>query len=403
MKRIIFMLIFVVGCQQAQVEPTPTAVVATAVSTQPDTEESSAPSSQGLTILADGNIVAPVPVLPLGFTTNGQLLEIHVAPGDAVKAGDVIGTLDDRALQDAVAAAEASLAIVQAQLEQAQAPPDAATIASAEHQVVVAETAVDSAQANRSGLFTAPDQAAIIEAESALIQARISWEQARDAHEQLILNEILGDIEEQVRQQAEAAYAQYQAAEARLNQLRNAGPTGASIRGADAQIAQAEANLANAQEQLDILLSGTSATQIGVLEAQLAQAQLNLEQAQRTLADAQLLAPWAGTILTVDAAPGAFIGAATPIVTMLDQSQLEFHTTNLSERDLAQIGIGTPVQITLKAFPNDPLSGTVSRIGVQANGVVGDAAVFPIVISLDNTSLDIRPGMTGRAEIENSQ
>ncbi|MCP5100894.1 MAG: HlyD family efflux transporter periplasmic adaptor subunit [Chloroflexi bacterium] len=399
---LIFMLIFVVSCQQAPVEPTPTVVVETAVSTQPSADPTTAPPSQGLTILADGTVVAPIPVLPLGFTTNGQLLDIRVAPGDTVQAGDIIATLDDSALQDAVAAAGASLAIVQAQLDQQQAPPDAATIASAEHQIVLAQSAIDSAQANRSGLFTAPDNAAIIEAESALVTARINWEQVRDGHEQLILNDILGDVEEQARQQAEAAYAQYQAAEARLNQLRHAGPTSASIQGADVQITQAEANLANAEEQLAILLADTPAVQIAVLEAQVAQAQLNRDQAQRALDNATLTAPWSGTILTVEAASGAFIGAGSPVVSMLDQSQLEFHTTNLSERDLAQISIDTQVEIILKAFPNDPLVGTVTRIGVQANGVVGDAAVFPIIISINDTPLEIRPGMTGRAEIEHN-
>ena len=36
---------------------------------------------------------------------------------------------------------------------------------------------------------------------------------------------------------------------------------------------------------------------------------------------------------------------------------------------------------------------------VEAAGLVGDAATFPVIIALDATDLDLRPGMTGRAEI----
>jgi multidrug resistance efflux pump len=84
---------------------------------------------------------------------------------------------------------------------------------------------------------------------------------------------------------------------------------------------------------------------------------------------------------------------------MLDTTQLEFHTSNLSERDLARIAPGQSVQVTLKAYPNDVIEGSVVRIGTQATGVVGDAAVFPVIIAISSAELDIRPGMTGRAEI----
>ena len=56
-------------------------------------------------------------------------------------------------------------------------------------------------------------------------------------------------------------------------------------------------------------------------------------------------------------------------------------------------------QALLKAYPDTPLTGTVLRIGPQATGLVGDAATFPVILELDTAALDLRPGMTGRAEI----
>lgn len=78
---------------------------------------------------------------------------------------------------------------------------------------------------------------------------------------------------------------------------------------------------------------------------------------------------------------------------------MQFHTINLSERDLAQIKPGETAVVTLKAYPNDPLDATVQRISLQAGAAVGDAATFPVILVLDTIELDILPGMTGRAEI----
>lgn len=372
----------------------------TAVITTEETavQPTSAPIQTGVTILADGQIVAPNPVLPLTFNTSGRLLTLNVAVGDVVQEGDLIASLDDRALQDSVASAEANLAIIEAQLAQQLAPPDATTIANAENAIVQAEISLEQAIASKNGLFVPSDQAAIIEAESAVVQARNSWESARDSHEQLILNEILGDIEESARKQAEAAFKALEAAEARLAQLQR-GPTSASIASADAQIAQAEATLANAQRQFDLLDLGPAPEQIAVLEAQVAQAELGLAQAQHALADAQLFSPSSGTVVSVETAVGALVGSGSPIVTILDTDTLEFHTTNLSERDLAQIEVGDTAVVTLKTFPNDEIPATISRIGLQATGTLGDAAVFPIILTINSSDLDIRPGMTGRVEI----
>jgi multidrug resistance efflux pump len=104
-------------------------------------------------------------------------------------------------------------------------------------------------------------------------------------------------------------------------------------------------------------------------------------------------------VLSVETAPGALVGSGSPILILLDTAHLEFHTTNLSERDLAQISPGQSAVVTLKAYPDDPIEATVVRVGWQAGEPVGDAATFPVILSLNETDLDIRPGMTGRVEI----
>jgi membrane fusion protein (multidrug efflux system) len=120
------------------------------------------------------------------------------------------------------------------------------------------------------------------------------------------------------------------------------------------------------------------------------------------MGDGRLSAPQAGLVLTQEAVPGALVGAGAPIITLLDASDLEFHTTNLSERDLAHVRPGQPARVVLKTYPDDPLTGTVVHIAPQAGPPVGDAATFVVSIQLAPSDLALRPGMTGRVEIETS-
>ncbi len=108
-------------------------------------------------------------------------------------------------------------------------------------------------------------------------------------------------------------------------------------------------------------------------------------------------------MLSVEAAPGALVVCGSAIVILLDTTLLEFQTNNLSERDLAQISPGQAALVTLKAFPDDPIEAALLRIGWQSGAPVGDAATFPVMLRLSETDLDIRPGMTGRAEIRREE
>ena len=108
-------------------------------------------------------------------------------------------------------------------------------------------------------------------------------------------------------------------------------------------------------------------------------------------------------VLSVESAPGALVGAGTPIIILLDTDRLEFQTTNLSERDLAQIHPGGMAVVVLKAFPDEPIDAVVLRIGLQAGPIIGDAATFPVMLDLGRSDLDVRPGMTGRVEIRSEE
>ena len=81
------------GCRQSSsrlsTTPTPNA------SANTPTPQPTRAAQTGVTVLAEGQIVAVNPVLPLGFQTGGHLLTLAVQAGDTVAAGDLIATLAD--------------------------------------------------------------------------------------------------------------------------------------------------------------------------------------------------------------------------------------------------------------------------------------------------------------------
>ncbi len=408
-----------VGCGQVEGVDEGGAVVETAVSTTDEsddkTEATAIPVPRGVTILADGLIKAELPPLPLGFTTSGKLLTLNVQAGDVVQQGDLIATLDDTALNDNIITAQLQLSQAETNVAQAQADldkllnweEDMLAVELAQANLAAAQAGLENAQTAdaASGNSATSARVSLEQAERALVDAQNAQTTAYDPGREWELGvEWLRPALENERKAADRnlEFAQEQVQVARANySLSLAGIN-------DNTAVSAQASVVNAQQALDQAQKGPQATEIEAAERNLQQAeisrqqnQLSLEQAQRALADAQLFAPWTGSVLSVDVAPGAFVGNGTPIITLLGTTQITFHTTNLSERDLAQLATGQTAQITLKAYPNDNIAGTVQRIGVQAEGSVGDAATFPVVILLSANELDIRPGMTGRVEIVN--
>ena len=427
-------LVFLVGCGQvpAQVELSATPIPDGSIVLSPT------PARTGVTILADGILQAAQPVLPLGFETGGKLLEVHVRAGDLVQEGDLIATLS------AISLAEAELNVIRAQqalddiyedasldaalallaVEEAQKAMDNLLTSDLEasaawQDVVEAQNAVDTAQRDVYISQATAGQADIDAAYAAMLLAGKALEYQQEKFEGYTHLREDSIRRASAQSRLSAAQGAYDDAVRRYNAMTSTMDEEAQAI-AEARLATAQAQLADAQREWERVREGPSAGNIARVEVELAAAQaewevlrdgpdpekvslaqseLNLAQAAAERADTQLYAPWTGTVLSVEAAPGALVGGGSPIVILLDTTQLEFHTTNLSERDLAQISPRQTAMVTLKAYPDAPIEAAVARIGWQAGEFVGDAATFPVILVLRETDLDIRPGMTGRAEI----
>ena len=383
----------------------------------------------GTTILAEGALVAANPQLPLGFSTNGRLLELFVLAGDRVEAGELIATLDDEAIQDTLVDAELGVRQAQNSLAQAQLSlenilnwaPDEAAVAQAEAGLAAAEASLENAQSQDSaaGYSVTSAKVQLEQAQQALVDAQEAYDTAFDPGrdwEQFIDDPSCRTAEQfpnctgppysdVIKAEREAAEKFVPQAE---DQLRIAQANyNLAIAGLNSNSAvSAEANIASARQALEQARSGPKAGDIAAARLQVEQAELALEQAainrekaEVALEDSRLITPSGGTVLSVDSAPGSLVGAGTAVVTLLDTGHVQFETSNLSERDLAQITPGQEVAITLKAYPTETVDGRVLRVAPVAEGTIGDAATFTVIIELQDTEMNLLPGMTGRVEI----
>jgi multidrug resistance efflux pump len=123
-----------------------------------------------LSTAAEGNL-EPVQSVALNFTGSGLVTEVNAKKG-SVKAGDVIARLKSAGQLDALAEAEAALAVAKAN--------QAAYQSELPQLIAAAEADVKAAQAEQAGAAAGRDhQAEIVDAEAELAQAQFNQQRAQ--------------------------------------------------------------------------------------------------------------------------------------------------------------------------------------------------------------------------------
>jgi HlyD family secretion protein len=451
------------------------------------------------TVNASGAIQA-AEVIDLNFSIGGTVDAVMVAIGDIVAQDTQLAALDTRELQLRVTQAESTLAqararydrlmagatpeeaaVAQAQLDQAQAQLRQVRGNVTNQDITAARAQLDQARANLSQLESGPkttdvqatqaqlDQAranlqsqrdslsaAKSRAQSQMEQAantlrdrqdeygRIYW-QNREQEDQLArfgrelpqenkdreaaalravqsAEESLGQARlayDQARQ-AEvsgiaAAEAQVRNAEANLDKLL-AGADADQLAAARAQLAQAEANLAkllgdqrqgsvavaaagvaNAEANLERVTASARAYDLAETLAQVQSAEAGLEQAQLALEQATLYAPISGTVAEVNLTEGEVLNQGRPAIVLADLSSFYVDVT-VDEIDVAQLQTGQPVTLTLDALPDLALAGEVATINPLSNQQSAVTS-YQVRIEIPATDTRIRAGMSANADI----
>jgi len=147
----------------------------------------------------------------------------------------------------------------------------------------------------------------------------------------------------------------------------------------DAKCTGAKARLADAQRRYDALHDPSMASASAGARA--------------ALATAEIRAPFAGTITTMNLKVGEAARAGANAATLADFSSWVIRTTDLTELDVVSIEAGMPVTALLDSMPDLSFSGSVLDVDLQFSDRQGDI-VYPVRILLSEADPGMRWGMT---------
>ncbi len=422
----------------------------------------------------------------LSMGTAGRVERVTVEVGDEVRAGDVLVQLEGDALERAVGNAEQALAIQEANLaeltknaseediaaaraavESAQVQLDDLLAGPDSKDLEAAEAAVSSAQAQLDDLLAGPTAEELAQAKAALASAEameaaekeryaaldaqltvarqqldmatVSLENARYFYDALANDWQHKDYapyspEAEVLRDAQKAYdvalarynlssanindstyraAQAQVAQARANLTALTEERTVEIAGAREQLAQAQASLAalkeprtvqvasarnqlaQAEANLANLLEGASEERVAIAQAQVAQARIALENARSRLANTTLRAPFDGAVTAVHVAVGEW--ATGPAVELTDTGSLQV-VLDVDEVDIGQVALGQTTIVTLETWPDREFQGEVVTIA-PLGSTQAEIVTYQVRIRLDPGDLPVRTGMTANAQL----
>jgi HlyD family secretion protein len=172
-------------------------------------------------------------------------------------------------------------------------------------------------------------------------------------------------------------------AEARRQHERNAALAARSL------VAQADADAALAR------LQGAEA-ELASARAKVAQARAARLQAETNLAYTVISSPIDGVVISRDVDVGQTVAASLQAPTLFtlaeDLRKMEVHT-DLAEADVGRVSAGLAVEFSVDAFPAERFAGVVKEVRYSPK-TVQNVVTYDAVVSVDNSALKLRPGMT---------
>lgn len=411
------------------------------------------------TVLAEA-VIEPLHWIELRFDVPGQVAEVLVSPGESVPAGAAIVRLDtselelswqsaqqdvvaqqaaldrlvhgasaelvDRAAREnaqQVAQAEITLQVKQTQLEKARTEDPAAKVAAAETGVKQLELQMARVRAQDP----APDVTA---AQVEMERAQIALDETQDEYNKALDRPWEPQkVRDGWARELKQAELSYQLAQAQLTRALNAANAHRinleelAVQVADAreQVAQAvaareaytltlntlAAEVQAASLELEALrawenpyLDKAAEEEIAQAETRLRQAEIAVAKLERQIANAELRAPFAGTVVDVPAKVGARVGQGEIVAVLATLDHFCAQTIDLTELDIAQVAEGKQVTVTVDALPEREFTGVVQELALRSGDYRGDV-VYRVTVDLGEAegAEMLRWGMTAMVKI----
>ena len=287
--------------------------------------------------------IKPKTYVNVGATSFGRITHLYVKEGDHVKAGQLVATVESEQPASAVQAQQA-------------------TIASSRTDVNSDVAAEKTAQAN------------IVQAKADLEQKRLDYGRAQALYQDKLI----------AKQDFDAKQAAYDMSVATLAQRQ-------------AALAQAEAQTASQRAHVD-------------------QAVATLRGNDYSLGLTQSRAPFDGLVTNVPVREGETVvvgiqnAEGSTLMTLADMSVITAEV-KVDETDIVNIALNQTADVTVDALPGRVFKGHVTEVGDQAllrtTGIATsqsttgteEAKDFKVIVTLDNPSDELRPGLSATAKI----
>jgi len=358
--------------------------------------------------------LAPANQVNFGFGTSGQIIELNVKIGDQVQAGQLLGKIDDSAVQAAYDQAKRNLAdlttpaaIAQAEQAVAQSEVDIRNAHTSLQRLIspdvmywddhlaTAQDDLKTAQAAGGANPTADQQTKIDQANTALSRAENNLQAAKIAY---INTYVPATFKYQVNNQIV------------VNDKVTTVTTYEVVPPSDAEIAAARAtyqlaieNQKETQAYLD-LLNGKALPQDvpGSSLTSLVAAQTALQTAQDNLNSTQLISPITGTVTDLTANVGDNV-SATAIITVADISQPYTIDSYFDSEDWLNVQVGYPANITFDALPDQSFTGQVTVVYPTLDTSSNSPLVHVTVKLTEVVSSDLPVGATAAVDVISGQ
>jgi len=142
--------------------------------------------------------------------------------------------------------------------------------------------------------------------------------------------------------------------------------------------------------------------QIKAAKAQVAQAQAALRVAETNLHHTNILSPVNGTVISRSIDVGQTVAASFQTPTLFniaaDLTKMQIDTS-VDEADIGRVQAGQKVTFTVDAYPEISFQGNVAVVR-NAPITVQNVVTYNSVITVDNSDLKLKPGMTANVSIE---
>lgn len=342
----------------------------------------------------DGNLVQ------ISARVKGYVVKVNVEDNQQVQKGQVLVEIDPRDAQASLDQAEANLATAKANYEAALATVPITTVSTG--------ATLNSASADvRAALATIAESEKQLDASQAAVLAA----EANNTKAQLDLQRYTPLVQRDVvsRQQYDAVVA--------------------TAAGAKAQLAQAQANLMAAQEQVRVANDRLAAARASynsaqtgpkqvaaqrakadAAAAQVQQAEAALETGRLNLSYTKIIAPDSGIVNKKTVHMGQNVSSGQTLMTLIPLTNV-WITANFKETQLDHMRVGQPVTVKVDAYSGRTYHARVTQIGGATGSMM---SLFPpenatgnyvkvvqrIPVRLDFTNLKensdhlLRPGMS---------